>query len=222
MDMKETWKAVDAFINEELQVSDEVTESILEKNEEAGLPPIEVAATHGKMLYLLAKMSGASSILEIGTHGGYSTIWLARALPKDGLMATLEVSDQHANIAEENIRSAGFEDQVTVIRGQALDSLPKLMEKGYPRFDFIFIDANKDSYPEYLEEALEVSTTGTVIVADNVVRQGKVIDPETEESNIPHIRKFIEMLSENDEIVTTIIQTVGRKGYDGFLLGRVK
>lgn len=222
MDMKETWKAVDSYLDDKLQVSDEVTDSILEKNDKAGLPPIEVAATHGKMLYLLAKMSGAGSILEIGTHGGYSTVWLARALPKEGLMATLEVNDEHADVAERNIRDAGFEDKVTVIRGPALENLPKLMERGYPRFDFIFIDANKDGYPEYLEEALEVSTTGTVIVADNVVRQGKVIDAETEEKNIPHIRKFIDMLSDNDEIETTIIQTVGRKGYDGFLLGRVK
>lgn len=222
MDSKETWKAVDDYFDDKLKISDEVTKSILEKNDKAGLPSIEVAATHGKMLYLMAKMSGSSSILEIGTHGGYSTTWLARALPRDGIMLTLEVNDKHADIAKENIKEAGLEEKVTVIRGPADENLPKLIEKGYPRFDFIFIDANKDGYPEYLEEALKVSTTGTVIVADNVVRRGKVIDSESEDKNVPYIRDFINILAENDEIETTAIQTVGSKGYDGFLMGVVK
>ncbi|WP_411843870.1 O-methyltransferase [Salinicoccus sp. HZC-1] len=222
MNDKETWKAVDAYFDEKLHISDETTEAIKEKNDTEELPAIEVASTHGKMLYLMAKMRNANTILEIGTHGGYSTVWLARALPEGGQMATLEADEKHARVAEENINAAGYGDVVHVVQGTALDTLPSLMEKGYRHFDFIFIDANKENYPEYLKWALEFSKSGAVIVADNVVRNGRIIDGDTEEKQIPYLREFIDILSEDDRIEATAVQTVGVKGYDGFLLGIVK
>lgn len=222
MNDKETWKAVDAYFDDKLHISDETTKSLLGRNDAEGLPTIEVAATHGKMLYLLAKMRNANTILEIGTHGGYSTVWLARALPKGGQMATLEADGKHADVAEENIAAAGYAGKVHVVRGKALDTLPSLMEKGYRHFDFIFIDADKENYPAYLKWALEFSKSGAVIVADNVVRNGMIIDGETKEKQIPYLREFIDILSEDDRIEATAIQTVGGKGYDGFLLAMVK
>lgn len=222
MNDRETWKAVDDYFDDKLQISDEMTKSIKERNDKEGLPPIEVAATHGRMLYLLAKMRNADTILEIGTHGGYSTVWLASALPEGGQMATLEADEKHARVAEENIAASGYADKVQVVRGSALETLPSLMEKGYRHFDFIFIDANKDNYPEYLKWALDFSKPGAVIVADNVVRNGRIIDEDTEEKQIPYLREFIDIFSEDERIEATAVQTVGAKGYDGFLLGIVK
>ena len=220
--MKDTWEDVDTYFDDKLHVSDEITESILEKNEANDLPAIEVAGAHGKMLYLMAKMKNAKTILEIGTHGGFSTVWLGRALPENGQMATLEFNAEHADVAEENIFNAGLADKVKVYRGSALDTLPLLMEKGYRHFDFVFIDADKDNYPAYIRWVLEISKTGTVIVADNVVRNGKVADEETEEGKVPYIREFIDIISEDSRIEATALQTVSGKGYDGFLIGVVK
>ncbi len=222
MSKKDMRKAVDAYFDEKLHISDETSEAILDKNNAEGLPSIEVASAHGKMLYLLAKMKNAKMILEIGTHGGYSTVWLARALPEGGRLATFEAKQKHARVAEENIAAAGYADRVEIFEGDALRTLRVLKKRDYEHFDFIFIDANKDNYPEYLEKALEFSKSGTVIVADNVVREGKIIDEETDKKNIPYLRKFIDLLSEDDRVEATAIQTIGAKGHDGFLLAMVK
>jgi predicted O-methyltransferase YrrM len=173
------------------------------------------------MLYLMAKMAKAKSILEIGTLGGFSTVWLARALPEDGRMATIEADPNHAEVARRNIASAALAAPVDVIEGHALDRLPKLMEWGYSRFDLIFIDADKENNVEYLKWALKFSHKGSVIIVDNVVRQGRIID-DTEEKAIPYIRQMFDMLEHDGRIESTAIQTVGQKGYDGFLMGVVK
>ncbi|MFC3419900.1 O-methyltransferase [Salinicoccus hispanicus] len=219
--MEETWRAVDEYFADRLVMTDDTMEHILKKNEEADMPTIEVSRAHGKMLHLMAKMTQAKTILEIGTHGGFSTVWLARALPEEGRMATLEVNPKHAEMARENLESAGVEDKVEVIEGEALSTLPVLLEKGYPRFDFIFIDADKENNAEYLNWALKLSKKGAIIIVDNVVRRGKIIE-DTEEKAVPHIRRMFDQLAEDDRIETTAVQTVGQKGYDGFLMGVVK
>lgn len=219
--MEETWRAVDDYFADRLAMTDETMEHILKKNAEADMPSIEVSRAHGKMLHLMAKMAHAQTILEIGTHGGFSTAWLARALPEAGRMATLEADPKHAGIARGNLESAGVEDKVEVIEGEALSTLPTLMEKGYLRFDFIFIDADKENNAEYLEWALKLSKKGAVIIVDNVVRRGRIIE-DTEEKAVPHIRRMFDQLAEDGRIEATVVQTVGQKGYDGFLMGIVK
>ncbi|MEJ8547096.1 O-methyltransferase [Brevibacillus borstelensis] len=220
MNISEKMNDIDLYFKEKLHTSDPVLESILRANKEAGLPAIDVAPNQGKWLYLLAKLSGAKNILEIGTLGGYSSIWLGRALPEEGRLVTLELDPVHANVAVENIRKAGLENKVEVMVGPALDTLPTLKEKGFAPFDFIFIDADKPNYPNYLKWAMNYSKSGTVVVADNVVRKGRVIDAEDE--SVQGIREFIDLLSVESRIDSTAVQTVGSKGYDGFVLGIVK
>ncbi|MGM0923427.1 MAG: O-methyltransferase [Bacillota bacterium] len=216
------WNDVDIYFSSKLQESDPIMDSILKANAEAGLPAIDVSPNQGKLLYLLAKLKGAKNILEIGTLGGYSSVWLARALLEDGHLVTLEFSEKHAKVAKENVRYAGLENKIEIIVGPALKTLPTLEKKGFSGFDFIFIDADKPNNPNYLKWALELSRPGTVIIADNVVRNGKVIEDDTEDSNVQGIRQFIDLLSEESRIDSTAIQTVGAKGYDGFVLGVVK
>jgi predicted O-methyltransferase YrrM len=216
------WNDVDIYFSSKLQESDQIMDSILKANTEAGLPAIDVSPNQGKLLYLLAKLKAAKNILEIGTLGGYSSVWLARALPEDGHIVTLEFSEKHANVAKENVRNAGLENKIDIIVGPALETLPTLEKKGFSSFDFIFIDADKPNNPNYLKWALELSRPGTVIIADNVVRNGKVIEDDNEDSNVQGIRQFIDLLSEESRIDSTAIQTVGAKGYDGFVLGIVK
>ncbi len=215
------WKDVDVYFESKLQSSETIMDSILKANTEAGLPAIDVSPNQGKFLYLLAKMKGAKNILEIGTLGGYSSIWLARALPDDGHLITLEYEAKHAKVAEENIKKAGLEQKIEVMVGAALDLLPTLEEKGYPHFDLIFIDADKPNNPHYLNWALKLSKPGTVIIADNVVRDGQVLDENSEVSSVQGIRQFIDLLAQEERIDSTAIQTVGIKGYDGFVLGVV-
>ncbi|WP_129728928.1 O-methyltransferase [Ectobacillus funiculus] len=215
------WNDVDIYFSSKLQKSDPIMNSILKANAEAGLPAIDVSPNQGKLLYLLAKLKGAKNILEIGTLGGYSSVWLARALPEDGHLVTLEFSEKHAKVANENIKNAGLENQIEIMVGPALGTLP-ILKKRLLSFDLIFIDADKPNNPEYLKWALELSKPGTVIITDNVVRNGKVIEDDPEESNVQGIRQFINLLSEESRIDSTAIQTVGVKGYDGFALGVVK
>ena len=218
---EELWTKVDGYFGQALIPQDEVLQMTLENNARAGLPAIDVSPLQGKLLSLLAKMLGARRILEIGTLGGYSTICLARALPADGLLVTLEANPKHAEVALQNIGRVGLACTVKVITGPALDSFPRVKSEFGEPFDLIFIDADKSGTPEYYRRALELSRPGTVIITDNVVRKGEVIDPQNPDPNIQGMRRFIEILAEDRRVEATAIQTVGTKGYDGFLIARV-
>ncbi|RWZ58131.1 O-methyltransferase [Halobacillus fulvus] len=219
---KENWQSFDHYMMDTIVQEDEALRTVHKRNTEAGLPSIDVSPIEGKFLHLLTKMKGAKRILEIGTLGGYSTIWMARTLPDDGQLITLEYSEKHAAVAQENIQKAGLSDRVEIIVGAALDSLPKLHSRNIAPFDFIFIDADKRNNPHYIEEALKLSEPGTCIVVDNVVREGKVLYSESEDSDVKGIRKMFEELSNHPRIDSTAVQTVGMKGHDGFLLAIVK
>jgi len=218
---KETWEAVDIYLAAQLGAGDPILDACLEANTAAGLPGIDVSPLQGKFLSLLAQIQGARRILEIGTLGGYSTICLARALPADGRLITLELNPTHAAVARSNISHAGLADRVEVIEGPALESLIRLQEENRGPFDFIFIDADKPGYPAYLTESLRLARPGTVIVGDNVVRQGQVADPASADANVRGAQAFIESAGANDRLRVTVLQTVGKKGYDGLLIARV-
>lgn len=215
------WHGVDEYFMEKLIPFDQTLDNVLQTNQDADIPEIDVSPTQGKLLYLLAKIKGAQNILEIGTLGGYSSIWLARALPETGKVYTLEIDPMYAEIAKQNISQAGCGNKVEVIVGDALDSLPILKESG-PLFDFIFIDADKPNNPQYLKWALELANAGALIIADNVVRNGEVIDDTSEDERVQGVRQFMDLLQQNPRIEATAIQTVGIKGYDGFVLATVK
>ena len=215
------WNAVDSYLVETLIPSDPILQEALERNIASGLPMIDVAPNQGKLLYLLAKMRRAKRILEIGTLGGYSTIWLARALPEAGTLITLELDPKHAEVARANIAGAGLSSKVEVRLGPALDSLSKLHAEGAKPFDFIFIDADKSGYPDYLDWSLRLSQPGTVVVADNVVREGEVINPGSKDSSVQGVRRFLEKIAADPRLDATALQTVGTKGYDGFALAVV-
>lgn len=221
MSPKEQWAAVDQYLSDLLLPADPVLNSVLESAAAAGLPAINVSPTQGKLLNLMARMCGAKRILEIGTLGGYSTIWLARALPADGKLITLEAEPKHAKVATANIDRAGLAKLVEVRLGPALQTLSQLVDQKSPPFDFIFIDADKPSYPDYLEWSLKLSRPGTVIVADNIIRDGRVIDPDDKDSRVQAVRKFNQMLGSNPRLSATALQTVGIKGYDGFAVALV-
>lgn len=219
--MQELWTKVDRYFCERLAptgVNDEL-EASLAVNKKAGLPAIDVTRLQGKFLEFLVRISGARRVLEIGTLGGYSTLWMARGLPEDGKIVTLEFDPHHADIARENMRNAGVLDRIDLRVGRAIDNLPALA--AFAPFDLIFIDADKESYPEYLEWSLKLSRPGTVIVADNVVRDGKVIDGDCDDRDIQGIRRFTELLAAEPRLSATVLQTVGVKGYDGFALAVV-
>jgi predicted O-methyltransferase YrrM len=219
---EETWTVVDRYLVEKLVPPDAILSEALRANTAAELPAIDVAPNQGKLLYLLAKMRGARRILEIGTLGGYSTIWLARALPADGMLLTLEVDAKHAEVARANVHRAGFSTKVEVRLGPAAESLARLQREGAEPFDFIFIDADKDSYPGYLEGSMLLSRAGTVIVGDNVIREGEVGNAETTDPRVRGVRRFIDMMGADVRLDATALQTVGSKGYDGFALAIVK
>jgi predicted O-methyltransferase YrrM len=210
------WTAVDAYMTDALLAPDPVLDQALADSAAAGLPAINVAPNQGKLLQLLAEMVGARRILEIGTLGGYSTIWLARALPADGELVTLEYEAKHAEVARRNIARAGLADRVEVKVGAGVDLLPTLTGP----FDFAFIDADKASNPDYFAWALKLSRPGGVIVVDNVVRGGSVVDPGGD-ANIQGIRRMNEMMAAEPRVSATAVQTVGSKGWDGFCLIRV-
>jgi predicted O-methyltransferase YrrM len=217
-----TWTAVDDYISEALIGPDRVQEETLRRNAAEELPSIDVAPNQGKMLYLLAKIRGAKRILEIGTLGGYSTIWLARALPPDGRLVTLELSEKHAAVAGANIARAGFADRVEIRVGPALESLAELAAEGEEAFDLIFLDADKPNNPNYLEWALRFSRPGTVILGDNVVRDGEIADPSSTDDRVVGSRQLLEKMGADDRLEATAIQTVGLKGYDGFAMAVVR
>ncbi|MFZ3570802.1 O-methyltransferase [Streptomyces sp. BH097] len=216
----ESAAAVDAYLAGLLAPADEALAAALTDSEAAGLPGINVSATHGKLLHLIARVQGARRILEIGTLGGYSTIWLARALPADGTLITLEYSDRHAQVARANIARAGLDKVVEVRVGAALDSLPRLAEEGGD-FDLVFIDADKVNNPHYLEWALRMTHPGSVIVVDNVVRGGRVTNPDSTEGDVVGTRAALQLLADHPRLEATAIQTVGAKGHDGFALAYV-
>jgi predicted O-methyltransferase YrrM len=218
---RDTWTAVDDYVTDLLAPPDAALEAALRAGEAAGLPQIQVSPPQGKLLYLLAKAIGAKSILEFGTLAGYSTIWLARALPADGRLISLEADRDYAEVAAASIAAAGFGELVEVRVGPALDQLPQLGADGVGPFDLTFIDADKVHTPDYFAWALEHSRPGSLIVADNVVRDGRLADPDDEEPAIAAQRRFHEQLAAEPRVEATTIQTVGGKGYDGFSLARV-
>jgi predicted O-methyltransferase YrrM len=219
--MQELWSAVDRYISETFQDSDDALEAALHATASAGMPEIQIAPNQGRFLQLLAQMAGARSILEVGTLAGYSTIWLARAVPPDGEVATLELEQKHADVARANIARAGLAQRVQIRVGAALDSLRTLVAEKHAPFDFVFIDADKVGYPAYLEWSLRLSKPGTVIVADNIVRNGGVADPSSSDVAVIAVRRYNEKLAADPRLTATVLQTVGSKGYDGFAIARV-
>jgi predicted O-methyltransferase YrrM len=215
---QELWTAVDTYIKETMVPPDEVLTAAQQNGLDAGLPAIAVSPTQGKLLHLLARMCGARNILEIGTLAGYSAIWLARALPAGGHVVTLEMDPKHAEVSRKNFALAGLDKVIEVRQGKALDSLPKLAAGGRGPFDLIFIDADKTNIPAYFEWSLKLSRPGSVIIIDNIIRDGKVIDANSDDPNIQGVRRFNEMLTAEKRVSATEIQTVGEKGYDGFAL----
>lgn len=218
---EDTWSQVDEYTTDLFLAPDPVLEAALTDSHAAGLPEIAVSPAQGSLLMLLARSHGAKRILEIGTLGGYSTIWLGRALPADGKLVSLEVSPRHAAVAQNNIARAGLADKVEIVVGNAQETLPRLVQQGVEPFDLIFIDADKDSYPFYLDWSLRLSRPGTLLIADNVVRRGRVIDPHNDDPIDLGARRFNERLAADPRITATIVQTVGSKGYDGMAIGLV-
>jgi predicted O-methyltransferase YrrM len=218
---KELWSEVDAYYADLLVRPDEALEAALAASDAAGLPTIAVAHNIGKLLHLMARSMGARRILEIGTLGGYSTIWLARALPADGRLLTLDFDPKHTEVARGNIERAGLAHLVEQREGPALDTMAELVEAGEAPFDFIFIDADKESYTEYLEWSLKLSRPGTMIVADNVVRAGQISDAASADPLVRGVRRFNEALAAEPRVSATAIQTVGVKGHDGLAIALV-
>jgi predicted O-methyltransferase YrrM len=212
------WAEVDAYLNHRLVGANPILDEVLRASAEAGLPDIAVTPMQGKLLYLLARIHGAKCILEIGTLGGYSTIWLARALPPDGRLITLEASLKHAEVAKANIDRAGFAGMVEVRVGPALETLPRLEDEGLALFDIVFIDADKASIPAYFGWALKTCRAGALVIVDNVIREGAILDRDSSDANIQGVRRFNEMLAGEPRVTATCLQTVGSKGYDGFTL----
>jgi predicted O-methyltransferase YrrM len=222
MDMaNDLWVKVDEYLDGLLVPSDSVLDATLQAGIDAGMPQIQVSPTQGKFLHLLVQIQGAKRILEVGTLAGYSTIWLARALPPDGRLISLEVSPYHAEVARANLRRAGLDSIASVRVGSGVDSLALLAEESGDPFDFVFIDADKEHNPEYLAGALLLSKPGTVIVVDNVVRQGGVIDAATTDAGNRGTRRMLELAAQEPRLEATALQTVGVKGHDGFAILRV-
>ncbi len=209
------WNAVDHYIVDTFDLDDDVLRAAVEASVAAGMPQIQVSAALGRFLNLQARAIGAHRILEVGTLAGYSSIWLARALPADGRLVTLELSPKHADVARGNLARAGLDAVAEVRVGPATDSLAALVAEKAEPFDMVFIDADKEGYPDYLEWSLRLSRPGTLIVADNVVRGGAIIEPDHADSRVQGIRRFNEMLARDHRVNATIMQTVGAKGYDG-------
>jgi predicted O-methyltransferase YrrM len=219
--LQKTWTAVDDYIGRQLALSDPVLDAALEASNAAGLPRIAVTPSQGKLLYLLARSRKARNVLEIGTLGAYSTIWLARALPHDGRLITLEADPKHAEIAQANIDRAGLSEMVELREGPALETLPELAAEGLASFDFIFIDADKQNNAHYFMWALRLSHPGTLILVDNVILDGAVINTMSTDPMVQGIHRLNDLLAKETRVCATTIQTVGSKGYDGFTLALV-
>jgi predicted O-methyltransferase YrrM len=215
---QELWTAVDRYINGLLVPSDPVLDAAVEASVAAGLPAIQVSPPQGKLLHLLARLQGARNILEIGTLGGYSTIWMARALPPNGRVLTLEADPKHAKVAHTNFVCAGLAGVIELRLGPALESLPKIAAESRAPFDLVFIDANKSTMAAYFDWALKLSRPGSVIIADNVIRDGAVLNPSSDDPDILGVRHFNERVAAEPRVSATEIQTVGSKGYDGFAM----
>jgi predicted O-methyltransferase YrrM len=216
------WTAVDDYFNSLFIGSDPTMDAVLAYSDAQGLPQINVSPAQGNFLMLLAKVQKASRILEIGTLGAYSTIWLAKALPEDGQIITLEADPHHAKIAQENLESAGITDKVTLHLGPATESLQKMIDAKTPPFDFIFIDADKPNNPTYLKLCKQLSRSGTLIIADNVARRGQILNEHSADANIQGLRTFSQNVAEDNALEAAAMQTVGSKGYDGFAMIYVK
>jgi predicted O-methyltransferase YrrM len=215
---KDIWEAVDNYFDEMLIPHDSTLDDALATAAAANLPAIQVSSVQGKFLHLLARIMGARNILEIGTLGGYSTIWMARALPEGGRLITLEADLKHAEVARKNFARAGVESKVELRLGKALDTLPQVAGDGRGPFDMFFIDANKSNMPEYFEWSLKLARKGSVIIADNVVREGAVLDGKSKDADIQGIRRFLEMVGKEKRVSGTALQTVSTKNHDGFAL----
>jgi len=218
---QERWDAVDEYIKDVVVRPDAALDAAIEASTAAGLPPINVSPSHGKFLFVLARTLGAKAILEIGTLGGYSTIWMARGLVAGGRVITLEADPKHADVARANFVRAGVGDAIELRLGKALDTLPKVASDGRGPFDLIFIDADKPNIPEYFRWALKLARVGSLIIVDNVVRDGEVIDAASKDASVQGVRRFNELLATETRVSATEIQTVGIKGYDGFAIAVV-
>jgi predicted O-methyltransferase YrrM len=218
---KDTWTKVDHYFTEALIKPNRALDAAVKANRKAKLPAIDVTPLQGRFLEVLVRATGARRVLEIGTLGGYSTLWLARAVPDNGLVVTLELEAKHASIAQKNIEKAGLSRRVELRIGPAAETLAALVAASADPFDFIFIDADKAGYPGYLQSSLKLSRPGTLIVADNVVRDGKVIDPKDPDPNIRGVRRFTKLLAAEPRLRATVLQTVAGKGYDGFAMAVV-
>jgi predicted O-methyltransferase YrrM len=218
---EQRWTAVDQYLTDLMVPPDAALDGALRDSAAAGLPSIQVSPNQGKLLHLMARMQGARTVLEIGTLGGYSTIWLARALPAGGKVVTLESEPKHAEVARRNLERAGLTDVVEVRVGRAIDTLPRLQAEGRGPFDLIFIDADKQSNPDYFSWALKLSRVGSVIIVDNVVRKGAVIDADNSDPAVVGVRRVNEMMAKEPRVSATALQTVGSKGHDGFALALV-
>jgi predicted O-methyltransferase YrrM len=218
---QDLWTAVDSYVDSSLSLSDDVLSGAIAANADGGLPSIDVTASQGMLLHLLARAMGAKRVLEIGTLGGYSTIWLARALPGDGHVVTLEFDPKHAAVASRNIERAGLSSIVDVRVGKALDLLPEIEGEGGEPFDLVFIDADKVNNPNYFEWALKLTRTGSLIIVDNVVREGGLADSLSEDPAIRASRAVVEKMGADPRVKATVVQTVGTKGYDGFAIALV-
>ena len=223
---QDLWAAVDGYVSGQLIGEDPALDAVLAASERAGLVGGPISASQGRMLELLVRISGSRRVLEIGTLGGYSTIWLARGLPQDGHVVTLELNAHHADVARANIASVGLQERIGVLVGPALSTMDKLVAERSEPFDLIFIDADKQNNPGYLQWALKLSRAGTVIVADNVVRAGRILDPHATDARLGKggldgLRRFYELLGGEPRVTATAIQTVDRKGHDGFVLALV-
>jgi predicted O-methyltransferase YrrM len=217
----QTWTAVDEYVKEKLIGIDDALDAALTNSEMSNLPPINVSPAQGKFLHMLAKIQGAKSILEIGTLGGYSTIWLTWALPDGGQMVSLEYDQKHADVAQQNIEHAGLADRVEIMHGAALDTLPDLINDKRAPFDFVFIDADKQNNPAYVNWSMKLTRPGSIIIVDNVVRGGSLAETDSDDPSVQGARALFDLLDNEPKLDATALQTVGIKGYDGFVIALV-